>query len=61
MLNYLIAENDEVRKEFDVKLSVKDKKFIEELIDPNIRNDTDDWSSNHHGRSEEKSFLYEVK
>ncbi len=61
MLRYLIAKNDEVRKEFDVKLSDEDKKFIEELIDPKIRNDTDDWSSNHHGRLEEKSFLYEVK
>ncbi len=61
MLNYLIHENDKVREEFDVKLSDKDKLFIEELIDPKILNDTDDWSSKHHGRSEEKSFLYEVK
>ena len=60
MLKYLIAENEKVKEEFK-NLSDEDKLFIEELIDPKIQDDTDDWSEKHHGRSEEKSFLYEVK
>ncbi len=60
MLKYLIAKNEKVKEEF-MNLSDKDKLFIEELIDPKISNDTDDWSLKHRGRSEEKSFLYEVK
>ncbi len=56
MFDYLLDENEELKKEFSKFLLEGDKMFIKELICPNEL--TDKWL--HVGRLEEKSFLYEV-